>query len=163
MNIETRARQQISRGRFRIPEDGGEVAGVELDYTIAGKGDPVVFLHGGILTSWFEPLMAEPVLADLYQLISYHRPGYGTSSLPAEPLTVAGQAACCLALMRHLGLAKAHLVGHSIGGCIALQAALDAPDAVASLALLEPPVMAAVTDPSLASARKLILVAASDS
>ena len=61
---------------------------------------------------------------------------------------MAGQAECCLALMRHLGLAKAHLVGHSIGACIALQAALQSPDAVASLGLLEPPVMTATADPS---------------
>jgi pimeloyl-ACP methyl ester carboxylesterase len=50
--------------------------------------------------------------------------------------------------MRHLGLAKAHLVGHSIGACIALQAALQEPEAVASVALLEPPVMTATADPS---------------
>jgi pimeloyl-ACP methyl ester carboxylesterase len=61
---------------------------------------------------------------------------------------MAGQAECCLALMRHLGIAKAHLVGHSIGACIALQAALQAPDSVVSVALLEPPVMTATADPS---------------
>jgi pimeloyl-ACP methyl ester carboxylesterase len=48
--------------------------------------------------------------------------------------------------MRHLGVEKAHIVGHSIGGCVALQLARDAPGAVVSLALLEPPVLNAVTD-----------------
>jgi len=48
--------------------------------------------------------------------------------------------------MQHLGVEAAHVVGHSIGGCSALQFALDAPDAVRSLALLEPPVLTAVSD-----------------
>jgi pimeloyl-ACP methyl ester carboxylesterase len=68
--------------------------------------------------------------------------------MPTDPITMAAQADCCLALMKHLGLAKAHLVGHSVGACIALQVALQEPEAVASIALLEPPVMTALADPS---------------
>ena len=113
-----------------------------------GAGEPVVFLHGGVLTDWFGPLADELSEKGGYQLISYHRPGYGSSTLPSQPITVAGQAECCIALMRHLGLVTGHLVGHSIGACIALQAALQEPEAVASLGLLEPPVMAATPDPS---------------
>lgn len=134
--------------RFRLNPDADGVAGVELAFTTSGAGAPVLFLHGGILTSWFDLVMAQPALADGHQLITYDRPGYGGSSVPAKPLSVVGQAACCVALIRHLGLPKVHLVAHSIGACIALQVALDASDAVASLALLEPPVFAAVTDPS---------------
>ena len=139
---------EASIGRLRVPEDFGEVAGVELDYRVVGNGAPVVFLHGGILTSWFEPVMAEPVLANGYQLISYARSGYAGSSLPETPLTMMGQAACCLALVRHLDLSPVHLVGHSVGACIALQTVLESAAEVASLALLEPPVMSAATDPS---------------
>lgn len=134
--------------RLRIPDGAGSVAGVELEYWVKGAGEPVVFLHGGVLTDWFGPLAEELTKTGSYQLVSYHRPGYGSSTLPPEPITMAGQAECCVALMRHLGLVKAHLVGHSIGACIALQAALQSPDAVASLGLLEPPVMTATTDPS---------------
>ena len=133
--------------RLRIPDDNISVGGVELEYWLKGAGEPVVFLHGGVLTDWFGPLAAELSMTDGYQLVSYHRPGYGSSTLPSQPITLAGQADCCLALMRHLGIAKAHLVGHSVGACIALQAALQEPEAVASLALLEPPVMTAASDP----------------
>jgi pimeloyl-ACP methyl ester carboxylesterase len=139
---------QIPDGRLRIPDGVGSVAGVELEYWVKGAGEPVVFLHGGILTDWFGPLADELAKTGSYRLVSYYRPGYGSSTLPSQPITMAGQVECCLALMRHLGLVKAHLVGHSIGACIALQAALQEPEAVASLALLEPPVMTATPDPS---------------
>jgi pimeloyl-ACP methyl ester carboxylesterase len=51
---------------------------------------------------------------------------------------VSRQAADCRELLRHLGVGRAHVVGHSYGGAVALQLALDAPDIVHSLALLEP-------------------------
>jgi pimeloyl-ACP methyl ester carboxylesterase len=53
-------------------------------------------------------------------------------------MTIAEQAADCAALLRHLGIESAHVVGHSFGGAVALQLALDAPSKVRSLALLEP-------------------------
>lgn len=134
--------------RLRIPDDNISVGGVELEYWVKGAGEPVVFLHGGVLTDWFAPLAAELSMRGEYRLVSYHRPGYGSSTLPAQPITMARQADCCLALMRHLGIAKAHLIGHSVGACIALQAALQEPEAVISAALLEPPVMTATADPS---------------
>lgn len=138
----------ISRGRFPIVPERSGLEGLQLEFTTQGHGEPLLTVHGGLLTGWFDPLSREPALADRYRLISYHRPGYGSGSRPSAGVGMADQAACCLALMRHLGVEKAHVVGHSIGGCIALQLALDAPEAVASLGLLEPPVLSAVTDPS---------------
>ena len=133
--------------RLHIPDGAGSVEGIELEYWVEGEGEPIVFLHGGILTG-FGPLADELAKTGGYRLVRYKRPGYGSSSLPSEPMTMARQADCCLALIRHLGLAKAHLVGHSIGACIALQAALQEPEAIASLGLLEPPVMTATPDPT---------------
>jgi pimeloyl-ACP methyl ester carboxylesterase len=146
--MKLKKRIQIYDRRLRIPNGNASMEGVELDYCARGEGEPVVFLHGGVLTDWFGPLANELSATGSYGLVGYHRPGYGSSTLPSQPITMAGQAECCLALMRHLGLAQAHLVGHSIGACIALQAALQAPEAVASVALLEPPVMSATSDPS---------------
>lgn len=139
---------QTHDSRLVIPDDNISVGGVELEYWVKGAGEPVVFLHGGVLTDWFGPLADELWRTGSYRLVSYHRPGYGGSTLPSQPITMAGQAECCLTLMRHLGLTKAHLVGHSIGACIALQAATQEPEAVASVALLEPPVMTATADPA---------------
>lgn len=140
--------QELSDTRLRIPDGNTSVGGVELEYWVKGAGEPVVFVHGGVLTDWFGPVADELSRLGTYRLVSYRRPGYGSSTLPSQPITMAGQADCLLALMRHLGLTNLHLVGHSIGACIALQAALQEPEAVASLALLEPPVMTATSDPS---------------
>ena len=113
------------------------VDGVDLEYTIRGTGEPVVLIHAGVLAEWFAPLLAEPVLAGSYQLISYHRPGYAGSARVTGPLSIAAQAALCRGLMRELGIDRAHLVGHSSSAAMALQLALDAPDTVQSIASLE--------------------------
>jgi pimeloyl-ACP methyl ester carboxylesterase len=139
MEISTDNGERTTGGRFRVDD-------FELEYSSRGTGEPLLFVHGGFLTSWFDPMSREVALSERYRLISYHRPGYGRSSLPSAPVTVEDQARCCVALLRHLRVERAHIVAHSIGGCFALQLALDAPDAVRSLALLEPPVMSAVTD-----------------
>jgi pimeloyl-ACP methyl ester carboxylesterase len=68
----------------------------------------------------------------------YHRVGCAGSSHIAGPVSLAQHAAHCRSLMRHLGIERAHVVGHSSSGNVALQLALDAPDAVHSLAILEP-------------------------
>jgi pimeloyl-ACP methyl ester carboxylesterase len=113
------------------------VDGVTLAYEVRGKGEPVIFIHGALIADTFRLLLAEPALADRYQLIVYHRRGYAGSTHPAEPISVSQHAADCRALLRHLGIERAHVVGHSYGGAVALQLALDFPDVVQSLALLE--------------------------
>jgi pimeloyl-ACP methyl ester carboxylesterase len=54
------------------------------------------------------------------------------------PFSLAQQAADCRALLEYLDIERAHVVGHSSGGLIALRLALDAPQVVHSLVLLEP-------------------------
>ena len=115
--------------------------GAELEYEVSGRGEPVVFIHGAFIADTFRPLLAEPSLASRYRLILYHRRGYAGSSRSSEPVSVAQQAADCRALLDHLGVERAHVVGHSYGGLVALQLALDTPGVVHSLALLEPGLM----------------------
>ena len=148
MNLTSRtaAGAHASGGRFRIGPEVAGLGGMELEFTSRGVGAPVLLVHGGLLTGWFDLLGQEPVLSEGYRLLSFQRPGYGRNSVPSGPVGLQGQSACCLALMEHLGIATAHIVGHSVGACIALQLALDAPEAVESLALIEPPVLTAVTD-----------------
>ncbi len=116
--------------------------GIELEYESRGAGEPVVLIHPGIFADWFRPLLEEPALTDRYHLLSYHRVGCAGSSHIAGPVSFAQQAAHCRSLMHHLEIERAHVVGHSSSGNIAMQLALDAPDAVHSLALLEPALMA---------------------
>jgi len=113
------------------------VDGVELEYLAQGEGEPIVLVHAGMFSDWFDPLLEEPSLAG-YRVLSYHRIGYAGSSRPIGAVSIAAQAAQLRALMRHVGIDRTHVVGHSSGGTISLQLALDAPDVVQTLALLEP-------------------------
>ncbi|MFY9608465.1 MAG: alpha/beta hydrolase [Blastocatellia bacterium] len=115
-----------------------KIGGSELEYEVRGAGEPVVLVHGSHIADAFAPLLVEPVLTQRYQLILYHRRGFASSTHPDGPLSIVEQAADCRAFMQHLGVQCAHIVGHSYGGAIAVQLALDAPEAVHSLALLEP-------------------------
>jgi pimeloyl-ACP methyl ester carboxylesterase len=116
------------------------VGGISLEYEVSGAGDPVVLIHGALIADAFRPLFKEPSLTG-YRLIAYHRRGYTGSSPTAGPISLEEQASDCGALTRHLGVRSAHVVGHSFGGAVALQLALDAPELVHSLALLEPALM----------------------
>jgi len=117
--------------------DRAALDGVELEYEVRGAGEPVVLVHHGAGMDWFRPLLEEPALADRYRVLTYHRVGYGGSSRSAGPVSFAQEAAHCRSLIRHLGMERVHVVGHSSSAMIALQLAVDSPDAVHTLALLE--------------------------
>ena len=127
-----------AQDRAARPLSRATVEGLELEYETRGSGEPVVLVHAGIFADWFKPLLDEPALTGRYRVVSYHRVGYAGSSRVAGPVSIAQQAAHLRSLMRHLGIARAHVVGHSSGGNIALQLALDAPEMVHSLVLMEP-------------------------
>jgi pimeloyl-ACP methyl ester carboxylesterase len=114
------------------------VDGLTLESETSGSGDPVLLIHGALIADSFLPLLTEPALAGRYFFISYHRRGYANSSGSSLPVSIAQQAADCRGLLSQLGITRAHVVGHSYGGSIALQLALDAPDLVRTLVLLEP-------------------------
>ena len=126
---------------------------VELEYELHGDGEPVLLLHPGIFSDWFEPLLHERGLTTRYRIVHYHRLGCAGSSRLARPVSFGEQAAHARALLQYLGIARAHVVGHSSSANIALQLALDAPDMVQSLALLEPALMSV---PSAAVSRKFV-------
>ena len=109
----------------------------ELMYEIRGEGEPVLLIHGALIEDTFLPLLGQPALSG-YRLILYHRRGYGRSAPLTGPFSMAEQAADARALLDHLGVDRAHVVGLSGGGVTALQLALDAPERVHSLVLLEP-------------------------
>lgn len=132
--------------------DQARIDGGELEYEVRGTGEPVVLVHGGHIADAFAPLLREPALTQRYRLIMYHRRGYAGSTHPDGPMSVEQQAADCRALMQQLGVPRAHLVGHSSGGQIPLQLALDAPDMVHSLALLEPVLLSVPSAPQLMEA-----------
>jgi pimeloyl-ACP methyl ester carboxylesterase len=111
------------------------VNGIELAYDVQGQGEPVLFIHGAIWADFLRPLAEQPAFSG-FQRIRYHRRGYGESGGPAGDFDM--QAADIVALLDHLEVDRAHLIGHSEGAMIALVLAATHPDRVRSLALLEP-------------------------
>jgi pimeloyl-ACP methyl ester carboxylesterase len=132
--------------------DRAVINDVALEFKVQGNGEPVLLIHPGIFADWFTPLLQEPTLSR-YRLVHYHRVGCAGSSRVAGPVSLGQQAAHSRFLLQHLGIARAHVVGHSSSGNIALQLALDAPDVVQSLAVLEPALMSV---PSAATSRAFV-------
>src|ERR1700681_324002 len=122
------------------------VNGVELEYVVRGSGEPLVLIHGGLLADENEPIAQEPAFTERFRVINYHRRGFAGSTHP-EPkqfVSLQAQAADCEALLKLLGVDRAHVVGHSLGGAIGIQLALQSPELVHTLAVMEPAIMAAV-------------------
>jgi pimeloyl-ACP methyl ester carboxylesterase len=113
------------------------VNGSELEYEVKGSGQPVLLISTGPIADSFLPLFPEKALAG-YRLIRYRQRGLDRSN-GAGPVSFAKHAADAAGLLGHLGVRRAHVAGHSTGGLIALQLAVDRPDVVQTLALLEPP------------------------
>ncbi len=108
---------------------------VKLFYKEFGSGKPIIFIHGYPLdhTIWL-PLV--PGLEKNYRLILPDLRGHGQSPAPAGIYSMELLAADILALMDQLGLQKAVIAGHSVGGYIALHFARLYPDRLAGLALV---------------------------
>jgi pimeloyl-ACP methyl ester carboxylesterase len=113
------------------------VNGVELEYEVVGSGEPVLLISPVFAADGFLPLRSEPALADRYQLIRYHKRGWVGSTHTAPPVSIADHAADAEALLEQLGVHRAHIAGHSSGAAIGAQLALDHPDSVHTLILLE--------------------------
>jgi pimeloyl-ACP methyl ester carboxylesterase len=111
------------------------VDGLELEYEVRGSGEPIVLIHWGVGARWAEPLLDAPALASRYRLLNYHRAGFAGSTGVEGHVSMAAH---CRLLMRHVGIDRAHMVGHSSSAAIALQLALDCPDAVETLVLMDP-------------------------
>jgi pimeloyl-ACP methyl ester carboxylesterase len=117
------------------------VNGTTLEYEVKGSGEPVLLISTGPIADSPLPLFTEKALAG-YRLIRYRQRGLDRST-GAGPVSFAQHAADAAGLLGHLGVPRAHVAGHSTGALIALQLAADRPEAVQTLALLEPPLAGA--------------------
>lgn len=112
------------------------VGGLRMYYEWHGRdaGPPVVLVMGlgGDCTAWPFQLAA---LAPRYRVLVLDNRGAGRSEAPDEPYTIGGMAADLLGLLDVLAVERAHLLGLSMGGAIAQEAALAAPGRVLSLQL----------------------------
>ncbi len=114
-----------------------EVGGRPLRYLLAGEGTatPVLLIHGfgGDLTNW---QLNQPALAEGRAVYAVDLPGHGGSAKDVAAPDVAGLAATLRGMLDALEIPRVHLAGHSLGGAIALQMALDQPARVASVSLV---------------------------
>ena len=111
------------------------VNGIEFAYTRHGSGSPMLLLHGYPLDGsiWSEVV---PLLVDRFELIIPDLRGFGESTTVNTPYTMETFASDVLGLLDHLGFEKTALVGHSMGGYIALAFAKNYPDRLSSLGLV---------------------------
>ena len=138
------------KGRFL------DVAGTRLHYVEAGEGPPILLIHGlgGQLLNFAGEGLA-PLARD-HRVIALDRPGSGYSRRPFTASAALGaQAETVAGFIRALGLQRPLVVGHSLGGALALTLALNHPDSVGGLALLAP--LTSVQDHVPAPFRRLVL------
>ena len=108
--------------------------GIELYYEIHGAGQPLVLISGLGYPLWQWHKMV-PFLAEHFQVITFDNRGVGQSDKPAGPYTAQMLAADTAGLLDALGIEKAIIAGHSMGGFVAQAMALDFPQKVAKLIL----------------------------
>ena len=116
------------------PETVEIVGGRKIRYLKLGSGEgvPIVLIHGygGDLNNW---LFNQETLAETHTVYAIDLPGHGGSSKDVGAGDLASLTAAAAAWMDALGIARAHLVGHSMGGAVALQLAATLPTKVASV------------------------------
>lgn len=112
------------------------IRGVRVRYFEAGHGPPVVLVHGFLVNSR-EWALITPGLARHFRVIAPDLPGFGESERPVNyPYTREGYAETVCDLLAGLEISRAHVVGHSMGGAIALVLAADHPERVDKLAVI---------------------------
>src|SRR5438093_13081870 len=109
------------------------VNGVDLYYETSGTGFPLVLAHGYCtsINLWQHQI---PLLAPRYRVIAYDARGHGLSSAPAgkEHYTLEDLVEAMYALLQHLGIRQAYIVGHSIGGATSGGLAARPPEVAAA-------------------------------
>jgi pimeloyl-ACP methyl ester carboxylesterase len=112
-------------------------SGEEIAYFDEGKGQPIIFIHGlgSYAPAWKKNIEG---LKSQYRCIAIDLPGYGKSSKGKYEASMTYYAAILRDFMEAIGLEKAVVAGHSMGGQIAMTAALAYPDKVERLVLVAP-------------------------
>lgn len=113
------------------------INGIRLHHESAGEGPFVVLVHGLATSLAFWYLGVVPPLARRFRVVAYDMRGHGLSEMPATGYTVSDLASDLRGLMDHLGVERAHIVGHSFGAAVALGLAAADPGRVWGLVLAD--------------------------
>jgi 3-oxoadipate enol-lactonase len=108
--------------------------GISMNYELSGKGRSLTLIHGGgdNLNSWYSQV---PVFSKQYQVLIYDVRGHGQTELPKGPINTELWVKDLYALLQALKIKETILVGHSLGGGIALNFTLAHPDMVKAIIL----------------------------
>jgi pimeloyl-ACP methyl ester carboxylesterase len=115
-----------------------EVNSIRLYHEIYGQGEPLLLIHGGLTTidqmqGWVQSL------AKTSQVIAVEMQGHGRTADTDRPMSFTIMADDIAALLDHLRIPEASLVGHSFGGASALRAAIQHPEKVGRLVVISSP------------------------
>jgi pimeloyl-ACP methyl ester carboxylesterase len=118
--------------------DYADVNGIRLYYEIHGQGEPLVLVHGGLTTigemeGWIEQL------ASTRQVIAVEMQGHGHTADTDRPLSFSTLGDDITALLDHLEIPSADVVGHSFGAATAIRAAIQSPAKVRRLVVISSP------------------------
>jgi pimeloyl-ACP methyl ester carboxylesterase len=112
--------------------------GVKIHYTVEGKGDPVLLIHGFLASgdaNWRNPGVIK-ALADKFQVIAIDNRGHGESEKPHDTAKYGEEMVeDAVRLLDHLGIKRAHVVGYSMGGMITAKLLTTHPDRLLSATL----------------------------
>jgi pimeloyl-ACP methyl ester carboxylesterase len=130
------------------------VNGTRVNYVETGEGPPLVFVHGlaGCWQNWLENI---PHFARRHRVIAVDLPGFGESELPHEEISIPGYGRFLDAFLGEIGVERAPLVGNSMGGFVAAEAALSHPSRVEKLVLVSAAGLVTVPRGQLALANRV--------
>jgi pimeloyl-ACP methyl ester carboxylesterase len=114
--------------------------GLTLNYVVEGRGDPVLLIHGfasSLKMNWTGTGWISGLVQTGYQVIAFDHRGHGASEKIYDPAayTIRDMAADAFALLDHLGLSRADIVGYSMGARVGALMAIERPERVRSLVI----------------------------
>ncbi len=111
-----------------------DVNGLHMYYEIHGEGGtPLVLLHGGVMTIELTYASLLPTLTQRHRVIGVDFQAHGRTADIDRDLTYANLASDVVALLDHLGIERAHVIGHSMGGGTAMELAVSHPERLLSV------------------------------
>jgi len=138
-----------------------DVNGIKLYYEIHGTGRPLILLHGGLgAIEMFGPNL--PALAGGRQVIGVDLQGHGRTADIDRPLSTALMADDIAALITHLKLERPDLMGYSLGGGVALLAAVRHPELVGRLVIISTPIKRSAFYPDILAQQGQVGAAAAE-
>lgn len=125
-------------GESEINSKNVKLGDIQLHYKFAGKGTPIIFLHGGTSSSesWINYMNR---FSDSYRVIAPDCRGQGKSSIGISPITYSKMANDIVKLMDYLVIDKFHIVGQSDGGVISIHLLTEYPERILSATLIGTP------------------------